>query len=170
MYYFIFAPTLCYQLNFPRSPRIRKRFLMRRLFEMVRGRARGGGGGVLQHILHNLHTLTYFLNFCFLQLFFMQLLVGLIQQVGVLVTLTNTAQSGGILHTHTHTWKNKNQGCLFTVNVACFPALFPFVLQWMVPTIQNSMKPFQVHENTCLSVVWTNKSIKKICVYLSYRK
>uniref|UniRef100_A0AAX7VPT0 O-acyltransferase n=1 Tax=Astatotilapia calliptera TaxID=8154 RepID=A0AAX7VPT0_ASTCA len=35
MYYFIFAPTLCYQLNFPRSPRIRKRFLIRRLFEMV---------------------------------------------------------------------------------------------------------------------------------------
>ncbi|XP_077447292.1 diacylglycerol O-acyltransferase 1a [Stigmatopora argus] len=61
MYYFVFAPTLCYQLNFPRSPRIRKRFLLRRLFEM---------------------------------LFFMQLLVGLIQQ-------------------------------------------------WMVPTIQNSMKPFQ---------------------------
>ncbi|XP_073319197.1 diacylglycerol O-acyltransferase 1a [Pagrus major] len=61
MYYFVFAPTLCYQLNFPRSSRIRKRFLMRRLFEM---------------------------------LFFMQLLVGLIQQ-------------------------------------------------WMVPTIQNSMKPFQ---------------------------
>lgn len=61
MYYFVFAPTLCYELNFPRSPRIRIRFLMRRLFEM---------------------------------LFFMQLLVGLIQQ-------------------------------------------------WMVPTIQNSMKPFQ---------------------------
>uniref|UniRef100_A0A3B4XD47 O-acyltransferase n=1 Tax=Seriola lalandi dorsalis TaxID=1841481 RepID=A0A3B4XD47_SERLL len=37
MYYFVFAPTLCYQLNFPRSPRIRKTFLMRRLFEMVRG-------------------------------------------------------------------------------------------------------------------------------------
>ncbi|KPP73851.1 diacylglycerol O-acyltransferase 1-like [Scleropages formosus] len=34
MYYFIFAPTLCYELNFPRSPRIRKRFLLRRLFEM----------------------------------------------------------------------------------------------------------------------------------------
>nr|XP_023667676.1 diacylglycerol O-acyltransferase 1 isoform X1 [Paramormyrops kingsleyae] len=61
MYYFMFAPTLCYELNFPRSPRIRKRFLLRRLFEMV---------------------------------FLMQLLVGLIQQ-------------------------------------------------WMVPTIQNSMKPFQ---------------------------
>ncbi|XP_067323316.1 diacylglycerol O-acyltransferase 1 [Anolis sagrei] len=61
MYYFIFAPTLCYELNFPRSPRIRKRFLLRRLFEM---------------------------------LFFLQLMVGLIQQ-------------------------------------------------WMVPTIQNSMKPFR---------------------------
>ncbi|KAI1901586.1 hypothetical protein AGOR_G00035930 [Albula goreensis] len=61
LYYFMFAPTLCYELNFPRSSRIRKRFLLRRLFEM---------------------------------LFFMQLLVGLIQQ-------------------------------------------------WMVPTIQNSMKPFQ---------------------------
>lgn len=35
MYYFMFAPTLCYELNFPRSPRIRKRFLLRRLFEMV---------------------------------------------------------------------------------------------------------------------------------------
>ncbi|XP_074941918.1 LOW QUALITY PROTEIN: diacylglycerol O-acyltransferase 1 [Phalacrocorax aristotelis] len=61
LYYFLFAPTLCYELNFPRSPRVRKRFLLRRLFEM---------------------------------LFFTQLLVGLIQQ-------------------------------------------------WMVPTIQNSMKPFR---------------------------
>ncbi|KAM6125770.1 LOW QUALITY PROTEIN: diacylglycerol O-acyltransferase 1 [Pterocles gutturalis] len=60
LYYFLFAPTLCYELNFPRSPRIRKRFLLRRLFD----------------------------------LFFIQLLVGLIQQ-------------------------------------------------WMVPTIQNSMKPFR---------------------------
>ncbi|NXW90908.1 DGAT1 acyltransferase, partial [Alopecoenas beccarii] len=55
LYYFVFAPTLCYELNFPRSPR------------------RTG---------------------CLFQLFFMQLLVGLIQQ-------------------------------------------------WMVPTIQNSMKPFR---------------------------
>nr|XP_023505061.1 diacylglycerol O-acyltransferase 1 isoform X3 [Equus caballus] len=61
LYYFLFAPTLCYELNFPRSPRIRKRFLLRRLLEM---------------------------------LFFTQLQVGLIQQ-------------------------------------------------WMVPTIQNSMKPFK---------------------------
>ncbi|KAG7469792.1 hypothetical protein MATL_G00132570 [Megalops atlanticus] len=61
LYYFIFAPTLCYELNFPRSPRIRKRFLLRRLFEM---------------------------------LFFIQLMVGLVQQ-------------------------------------------------WMVPSIQNSMKTFQ---------------------------
>uniref|UniRef100_A0A8C2VPQ4 O-acyltransferase n=1 Tax=Chinchilla lanigera TaxID=34839 RepID=A0A8C2VPQ4_CHILA len=35
LYYFIFAPTLCYELNFPRSPRIRKRFLLRRLFELL---------------------------------------------------------------------------------------------------------------------------------------
>ncbi|KAM4027618.1 diacylglycerol O-acyltransferase 1 [Anomaloglossus baeobatrachus] len=61
IYYFILAPTLCYEMNFPRSPRIRKRFLLRRLLEM---------------------------------LFIMQLLVGLIQQ-------------------------------------------------WMVPAIQNSMKPFR---------------------------
>ncbi|XP_075405223.1 diacylglycerol O-acyltransferase 1 [Tenrec ecaudatus] len=61
LYYFLFAPTLCYELNFPRSPRIRKRFLLRRLLEM---------------------------------LFLTQLQVGLIQQ-------------------------------------------------WIVPTIQNSMKPFK---------------------------
>ncbi|CAG10815.1 unnamed protein product, partial [Tetraodon nigroviridis] len=92
MYYFTFAPTLCYQLNFPRSPRIRKRFLMRRLFEMVRGNAYAARYSI---ILPNRRTLTLFvLHFCLLQLFFMQLLVGLIQQ-------------------------------------------------WMVPTIQNSMKPFQ---------------------------
>uniref|UniRef100_A0A4W5KGT4 Diacylglycerol O-acyltransferase 1 n=1 Tax=Hucho hucho TaxID=62062 RepID=A0A4W5KGT4_9TELE len=35
LYYFVFAPTLCYELNFPRSPRIRMSFLLRRLFEMV---------------------------------------------------------------------------------------------------------------------------------------
>uniref|UniRef100_A0A3P9CEL4 O-acyltransferase n=1 Tax=Maylandia zebra TaxID=106582 RepID=A0A3P9CEL4_9CICH len=35
MYYFIFAPTLCYELNFPRSPNIRMSFLLRRLFEML---------------------------------------------------------------------------------------------------------------------------------------
>ncbi|ELT88627.1 hypothetical protein CAPTEDRAFT_183593 [Capitella teleta] len=35
LFYFLFAPTLCYQLNFPRSVRIRKRFLLKRLIEMV---------------------------------------------------------------------------------------------------------------------------------------
>jgi len=35
LYYFMFAPTLCYELNFPRSERIRKRFLIKRLIEMV---------------------------------------------------------------------------------------------------------------------------------------
>jgi len=36
IYYFIFAPTLCYEMNFPRTQRIRKRFLFRRFFEMVK--------------------------------------------------------------------------------------------------------------------------------------
>uniref|UniRef100_A0A6Q2ZPY1 O-acyltransferase n=1 Tax=Esox lucius TaxID=8010 RepID=A0A6Q2ZPY1_ESOLU len=35
LYYFVFAPTLCYELNFPRSPKIRKSFLLRRLCEML---------------------------------------------------------------------------------------------------------------------------------------
>jgi len=35
LYYFLFAPTLCYELNFPRSARIRKRFLLRRLGEIL---------------------------------------------------------------------------------------------------------------------------------------
>lgn len=35
LYYFMFAPTLCYELNFPRSLRIRKRFLLKRIVEML---------------------------------------------------------------------------------------------------------------------------------------
>ncbi|XP_033626519.1 diacylglycerol O-acyltransferase 1-like [Asterias rubens] len=35
LYYFMVAPTLCYELNFPRSPRIRKRFLLRRVIELL---------------------------------------------------------------------------------------------------------------------------------------
>ena len=35
IYYFICVPTLCYELNFPRTERIRKRFLFKRLFEVV---------------------------------------------------------------------------------------------------------------------------------------
>lgn len=35
LYYFMCAPTLCYQLNFPRSPRIRKGFLFRRFVEIL---------------------------------------------------------------------------------------------------------------------------------------
>ncbi|XP_022097517.1 diacylglycerol O-acyltransferase 1-like [Acanthaster planci] len=35
LYYFALAPTLCYELNFPRSPRIRKRFLARRIIELL---------------------------------------------------------------------------------------------------------------------------------------
>jgi diacylglycerol O-acyltransferase-1 len=35
MAYFMLAPTLCYELNFPRSPRIRRWFLAKRLIEIV---------------------------------------------------------------------------------------------------------------------------------------
>ncbi|XP_068611711.1 diacylglycerol O-acyltransferase 1b [Brachionichthys hirsutus] len=35
IYYFVFAPTLCYELNFPRSAKIRISFLLRRLCEML---------------------------------------------------------------------------------------------------------------------------------------
>ncbi|XP_074644196.1 diacylglycerol O-acyltransferase 1-like [Tubulanus polymorphus] len=35
LYYFMVAPTLCYELNFPRSSRIRKRFLVKRIIEML---------------------------------------------------------------------------------------------------------------------------------------
>ncbi|XP_028159246.1 diacylglycerol O-acyltransferase 1 isoform X2 [Ostrinia nubilalis] len=35
--YFLFAPTLCYELNFPRTTRIRKRFLVKRLLEVMFG-------------------------------------------------------------------------------------------------------------------------------------
>uniref|UniRef100_A0A2P2I0I6 O-acyltransferase n=1 Tax=Hirondellea gigas TaxID=1518452 RepID=A0A2P2I0I6_9CRUS len=35
MYYFLLAPTLCYELNFPRTARIRKWFLIRRAAEVL---------------------------------------------------------------------------------------------------------------------------------------
>jgi diacylglycerol O-acyltransferase-1 len=35
LYYFMFAPTLCYELNFPRSPCIRKGFILRRCGEIL---------------------------------------------------------------------------------------------------------------------------------------
>jgi diacylglycerol O-acyltransferase 1 len=35
--YFLLAPTLCYELNFPRTARIRKRFLIKRLLEVAVG-------------------------------------------------------------------------------------------------------------------------------------
>ncbi|KAK3086905.1 hypothetical protein FSP39_025261 [Pinctada imbricata] len=35
IYYFMFTPTLCYELNFPRTIRIRKRFLLKRVLEML---------------------------------------------------------------------------------------------------------------------------------------
>lgn len=35
--YFLCAPTLCYELNFPRTSRVRKRFLLKRLLEVLIG-------------------------------------------------------------------------------------------------------------------------------------
>lgn len=35
LYYFIFAPTLCYELNYPRTKRINKTFLFRRVVEFL---------------------------------------------------------------------------------------------------------------------------------------
>lgn len=35
--YFLAAPTLCYELNFPKTTRIRKRFLLKRLLEVIFG-------------------------------------------------------------------------------------------------------------------------------------
>ena len=35
IYFFISVPTLCYEINFPRTDRIRKRFLIRRIVELV---------------------------------------------------------------------------------------------------------------------------------------
>lgn len=35
--YFLAAPTLCYELNFPRTSRIRKHFLLKRLLEVLIG-------------------------------------------------------------------------------------------------------------------------------------
>ena len=35
MYYFIAAPTLCYEANFPRTSRVRLGFLFRRVAEIV---------------------------------------------------------------------------------------------------------------------------------------
>lgn len=35
--YFLCVPTLCYELNFPRTNRIRKRFLLKRILEVVIG-------------------------------------------------------------------------------------------------------------------------------------
>lgn len=37
LFYFLCAPTLCYELNFPRTTRIRKRFLLKRILEVVIG-------------------------------------------------------------------------------------------------------------------------------------
>uniref|UniRef100_A0A0N5AH49 O-acyltransferase n=1 Tax=Syphacia muris TaxID=451379 RepID=A0A0N5AH49_9BILA len=35
LYYFMFAPTLCYEINFPRTSRIHKRFVLKRFCEFI---------------------------------------------------------------------------------------------------------------------------------------
>lgn len=35
LYYFLFAPTLCYQISYPRSPTIRIVWLLKRVVELV---------------------------------------------------------------------------------------------------------------------------------------
>lgn len=37
LYYFMAVPSLCYELNFPRTSRIRKRFLLKRAIEVFLG-------------------------------------------------------------------------------------------------------------------------------------
>lgn len=37
LYFFMAVPTLCYELNFPRTSRIRKRFLLKRVVEVFVG-------------------------------------------------------------------------------------------------------------------------------------
>ena len=37
LYYFMIVPTLCYELNFPRTSRIRKRVLVKRMLEVLIG-------------------------------------------------------------------------------------------------------------------------------------
>lgn len=37
LYYFMAVPSLCYELNFPRTSRIRKRFLIKRIIEVILG-------------------------------------------------------------------------------------------------------------------------------------
>ena len=37
LYYFLAAPTLCYELNFPRTTRVRKQFVVKRLLEVIIG-------------------------------------------------------------------------------------------------------------------------------------
>lgn len=84
MYYFVFAPTLCYELNFPRSPSIRPGFLLRRLCEMASEHLEATCSPARSvPLFFDLRLIiSLFLFFFCLQLFFTQVLVALTQQVG----------------------------------------------------------------------------------------
>lgn len=67
MFYFLFAPTLCYELNFPRSPKINRIFLLRRVVETVS--------------FYMLNLCSYFMWHSTQQVFLFFVLVSLFQQV-----------------------------------------------------------------------------------------
>ena len=52
LYYFMVSPTLCYELSFPRSARLRKRFLFKRLAELVSGAATSASIEIASITLH----------------------------------------------------------------------------------------------------------------------
>ncbi|CAN7988050.1 unnamed protein product [Ixodes hexagonus] len=65
IYYFMFVPTLCYELNFPRSSRIRKRFLFRRflesllLFQLILALAQQWIVPIMQNSLKPFHEMNF---------------------------------------------------------------------------------------------------------------
>lgn len=89
---------------------------------------------------------------------FLHAAVGGIDTTGMLniyiIQITQTSIQE-LLCTHTHTLKHKvQQSVIYRGNICRLKSVFTnramqsCVFQWMVPTIQNSMKPFQVCTNT----------------------
>jgi len=76
--YFFFAPTLCYELNFPRNDRIRKIFLLRRLLESVSHKHVHRLYPLLLWQLHSHHAWLSLIHTH--QLFIVNMLIAIIQQ------------------------------------------------------------------------------------------
>ncbi|XP_076358302.1 diacylglycerol O-acyltransferase 1-like isoform X2 [Tachypleus tridentatus] len=90
IYYFMFAPTLCYELNFPRSARIRKRFLLKRIIEMVY-LASSDSMYELSLTEFNLKQDMKIYNNSNLQILLLQLILGMVQQ-WIVPIIRNTLQ------------------------------------------------------------------------------